>query len=102
MEKLISFDSGPDMLALQAFMVLAEMPSIPQAFFTLDFSMKVSRLSGVIGLKSKGCAFSNFELIVLSINSIITVGIADHARKFNFTISHLFYFSPKSSIILLT
>ena len=37
-----------------------------------------------------------------SINSIITVGIADHARKFNFTISHLFYFSPKSSIILLT
>ena len=60
MEKLISFDSGHDMLA---FMVLAEMQSIPQAFFTLDFSMKVSRLSGVIGLTSKGCAFSNFELI---------------------------------------
>ena len=35
MEKLISFDSGPDMLALQAFMVLAEMPSIPQAFLHL-------------------------------------------------------------------
>ena len=32
MEKLISFDSGSDMLALQA---LAEMPSIPQAFLRL-------------------------------------------------------------------
>ena len=56
MEKLISFDSGPDMLALQSFMVLAEMPSIPQAF-SLNFSMRVSILSGEIGLKSKGCAF---------------------------------------------
>ena len=37
MEKLISFDSGPDMLLLQAFMVLAEMPSIPQAFLRLIY-----------------------------------------------------------------
>ena len=32
-----------------------------------------------------------------SINSIITVGIADHARKFNFTICHL-YFSPQKAL----
>ena len=31
-EKLISFDSGSDMLALQAFMVFAEMGSIPVVF----------------------------------------------------------------------
>ena len=37
MKKLISFDSGPDMLALQVFMVLAEMPSIPQAFLHLIY-----------------------------------------------------------------
>ena len=63
MEKLISLDSGSHMLALQAFMVFAEMPSIPVAFFTLDFSMRISILSGEIGLKSKVCAFSNFEQI---------------------------------------
>ena len=50
MEKLISLDSGSHMLALQAFMVFAEMPSIPVAFFTLDFSMRISKVS----------AFSNF------------------------------------------
>ncbi len=37
MEKLISLDSGSDMLALQAFMFFVEIPSIP-VVFTLDFS----------------------------------------------------------------
>ena len=54
MEKLISSDNGSDMLALQAFMVFAEMPSIPVAFFRLDLSMRVSILSEEIGLKSNG------------------------------------------------
>ena len=35
MEKLISLDSGSDMLALQAFMVFAEMPPIPVTLFHL-------------------------------------------------------------------
>ena len=57
MEKVISSDNGSDMLALQAFMVFAEMPSIPEDFFRLDLSMRVSILSEVehsqilIGLK---------------------------------------------------
>ena len=34
MEKLISLDSGSDMLALQAFMVFAEMPSIYTIYHT--------------------------------------------------------------------
>ena len=37
MEKLISFDNGSDMLALQAFMVFAEMPSNPVAFLGLIY-----------------------------------------------------------------
>ena len=37
MEKLISLDSGSDMLALQALMFFVEIPSIP-VVFTLDFS----------------------------------------------------------------
>ena len=41
------------MLALQAFMCFAEMPSIPVAFFTLDFSVRISMLSGEIGLSRK-------------------------------------------------
>ena len=65
MEKLISFDSGSDMLALQAFMVFAEMPSIPAAFFRLDFTMKVSILSEEIG-----CAFSNFALIETTLGCV--------------------------------
>ena len=32
-------------------------------FFTLDFSMRISILSGEIGLKSKVSGFSNFEQI---------------------------------------
>ena len=32
-EKLISFDSGSDMLALHAFMDFAEIPSIPMTFW---------------------------------------------------------------------
>ena len=49
MEKLISLDSGSDMLALQAFMGFAKIPSIPVALFTLDFSMRLSILSWEIG-----------------------------------------------------
>ena len=37
MEKLISSDNGSDMLALPAFMVFAEMPSIPVAFLCLIY-----------------------------------------------------------------
>ena len=37
MEKLISLDRGSGMLALQAFMVFAEMPSIPVAFLRLIY-----------------------------------------------------------------
>ena len=47
MEKLISIDSGSDMLALQAFFFV-EITSIP-VVFTLNFSMRVSILSGEIG-----------------------------------------------------
>ena len=57
MEKLISFDSGPDMLALQAFYGFSRNVVYSTGYFTLDFSMKVSILSGVIGLKSKGCTY---------------------------------------------
>ena len=48
MEKLISIDSGSDMLALQAFMFFVEITYIP-VVFTLNFSMRASILSGEIG-----------------------------------------------------
>ena len=48
MEKFIRFDSGSDMLPLQAFRVFADIPSTPVAFFELDFSMKDLTLSAEI------------------------------------------------------
>ena len=50
-------DSCSEIVSLQEFIILAEIPSTPVAFLELDFAMKVFTLSLVIGLKSKGVTF---------------------------------------------
>ena len=53
--KLISFNNGSDMLALQAmFYVFCRNAVFSGGFFRLDLSMRVSILSEEIGLKSNG------------------------------------------------